>query len=141
MHRFPRGFVVQQPDLVDAAVEDGRSYVVTDGGELVFSTGGKEVARFAAGSWSSVRRVGVQLREDWPPEDFDYLLADLGERLVVGYGLDFRYTLEPFLDPFYNDLNALVDAILEREGGIHGLDSECRRRISASVVEVFGVGK
>ena len=39
---------------------------------------------------------------------------DLGERLVVGYGLDFRYTLEPFLDPFYNDLNALVDAILER---------------------------
>lgn len=83
MHRYPRGIVVQQADLADVAVNDGRSYVVTDDGELVLSTRDKEVARFMAGSWIAVRRAGVALRDVWPPEDFDYLMADLGERLVV----------------------------------------------------------
>lgn len=139
MHRYPRGFVVQQVDFAEVAVEGGRSYFVTDEGELVLNTGDTEVARFTAGSWIAVHRVGVPLRDAWPPDDFDYLMANLGERLVVGYGLDFRYALEPFLDPLYNDFNAFVDAVQEREGGTPGLDSEDRRRIATSVAEVFGI--
>ena len=141
MHRYPRGFVVQQADFADVAVEDGRSYIVTDDGELVLSNRQQEVARFTAGSWIAVRRVGVRLRDDWPPEDFHNLMANLGERLVAGYGLDFRYPLEPFLDPFYNDFNAFIDAVLEREGDIAGLDSEYRRWIASSVAEVFGINE
>lgn len=139
MHPYPRGFVVERADLEDVTVEDGRSCIVTDDGDLVLNTGDTEVARFTAGAWISVRRVGVPLREVWPPDDFDHLMANLGRRLVVGYGLDFRYPLEPFLDPFFNDFNAFVDAVLEREGGLPGLDSEHRRWIASSVAEVFGI--
>lgn len=139
MHSHPLGFVVQQADLADVAVEDGRSYTVADDGALVFTAGDREVARFTAGSWAAVRRVGIPLRDDWPPDDFDFLMASLGERLVDGYGLDFRYSLEPFLDPYSNDLNAFVDALVEREGGIPGMDSDHRRWIASSVSEVFGV--
>lgn len=130
---------MQQADLAHVAVEDGRSYTVADDGALVFTAGDEQVARFAAGSWAAVRRVGTPLREEWPPDDFDHLMASLGKRLVVGYGLDFRYSLEPFLDPFYNDFNAFVDALAEREGGIPGMDSDHRRWIASSVAEVFGV--
>ena len=139
MHRYPRGFIVQLADLADVAVEDGRSYMITNDGELVVHTGDKVVARFTAGSSTAIRRVGVPLRDVWPPEDFGYLMADLGEPLVVGYGLAFRYPLEPFLDPFYNDFNAFVDAVLEREGETPGLDSEHRRGIASSIAEVFGI--
>lgn len=66
-------------------------------------------------------------------------MTRLGERLVVGYGLDFRYSLKPFLDPLYNDFNAIVDALVEREGGITAMDSDNRRWIASSVANVFGV--
>jgi hypothetical protein len=132
---------VQRSDLVEEAVEDARSYIVSERGDLILSTGDDEVARFAPGTWIAVERVGVALREVWPPDDFDYLMANLGERLVVGYGLDFRYPLEPFLSPFFNDFNAFVDAVAEREGGDPGLDSEHRRWIASSVAAVFGINE
>lgn len=130
---------MRRTDLDDVAVEDGRSYIVTADDDLLFFTGDTEVARFAAATWIAVRHVGVPLREVWPPDDFDRLMSDLGERLVVGYGLDFRYPLEPFLDPFFNDLNAFVDAVVEREGCTPAQDSEERRWIARSVAQVFGI--
>lgn len=122
-----------------SGIEAGRDCEVTGDGTLSIRVGANEVARFGPGAWLEVRRVGVPLRDSWPPEDFERLMASLGERLVVGYGLDFRYSKEPFLDPAVNDLNAFVDAVLVREGGVAGMDSEHRRWISAAVESVFGV--
>lgn len=135
------GFVVVRADHSEERVPEGRAYSVADDGELVFKAGDRVVAAFAPGAWSTVRQVGLPLRETWPPPDFDYLIDNLLDALIVrqGWGV-YAFQRERFLDPLANDFEVFVDWILEADGERPPhFDSDQRRFVCALVARTFGV--
>ena len=140
MQPIATGFVVVRADLDEAVVPAGRDYDVGEDGTLTFRSGRHVVATFPAGEWVEVRRIGRPLRATWPPDDLDRVIDNVLEALVVGQGwVMWGLRRERFIDPAYNELDPFVDAVLEADGLVPGLDSDNRRTALAIVARAFGI--
>jgi hypothetical protein len=109
-------YTVSLPDGSEETCGVASAYGVLEDGTLEITLDGREIARYLPGSWVAIHESAPSLVAQWPPPEIDDLLDNLHADLCSHGHCDPLGTSTDYASPAFNDMHALVEAVLSRIG-------------------------